>query len=39
LREKLPASVQDRIRADTPKDLIDEPAPKLQQRLRELLRH
>lgn len=39
LREKLPASVQSRIVADTPKDLLDEPAPRLQARLRELLRH
>ncbi len=38
LRELLPASVQARIRAETPKDLLDEDAPKLRERLRELLR-
>lgn len=39
LREKLPAGVQSRIRAETPKDLLSEPAPKLRERLQELLRH
>lgn len=38
LRELLPASVQSRIRAETPKDLLDEDVPKLRQRLTELLR-
>jgi protein required for attachment to host cells len=38
LREKLSA-VQSRIRAETPKDLLDESEPKLRERLRELLRH
>lgn len=38
LREKL-GSVQRRIRAETPKDLVDEPEPKLRERLQELLRH
>jgi protein required for attachment to host cells len=38
LRELLPASVQSRIRAETPKDLLDEDAPKLRERLTELLR-
>jgi protein required for attachment to host cells len=37
LREKLSA-VQSRIRAETPKDLLDEPEPKLRERLQELLR-
>jgi protein required for attachment to host cells len=37
LREKLSA-VQARIRAETPKDLLDEPEPKLRERLQELLR-
>jgi protein required for attachment to host cells len=39
LREKLPPGVQSRIRAETPKDLLDEPAQKLRARLQELLRH
>jgi protein required for attachment to host cells len=38
LRELLPQSVQTRIRAETPKDLLDEAAPKLRERLTELLR-
>jgi len=38
LRELLPQSVQARIRAETPKDLLDEDAPKLRERLTELLR-
>ncbi len=38
LREFLPASVQSRIRAETPKDLIDQNEPNLRERLRELLR-
>jgi protein required for attachment to host cells len=37
LREKLTA-VQSRIRAEMPKDLLDEPEPKLRGRLQELLR-
>lgn len=39
LREKLPQGVQSRIRAETPKDLLSETAPKLRERLHELLRH
>lgn len=38
LREKLSASVRARIRAETPKDLLDESAPQLRERLTELLR-
>jgi protein required for attachment to host cells len=38
LRTHLPQSAQSRIRAETPKDLLDEEAPKLRERLRELLR-
>jgi protein required for attachment to host cells len=38
LRDLLPASVQSRIRAETPKDLIGEDEPKLRERLRDLLR-
>ena len=38
LREMLPAPVRSRIRAETPKDLLDEAAPKLRERLTELLR-
>jgi protein required for attachment to host cells len=38
LRELLPAAVRGRIRAETAKDLLDEEAPKLRERLRELLR-
>jgi protein required for attachment to host cells len=38
LRELLPQAVQSRIRAETPKDLLDEDAPKLRERLTELLR-
>jgi protein required for attachment to host cells len=37
LRELLPASVRSRIRADTPKNLLDEDPPKLRERLTELL--
>jgi protein required for attachment to host cells len=37
LREKL-AGVQSRIRAETPKDLLDESEPKLRERLQALLR-
>lgn len=39
LRNLLPASTQDRICATTPKDLLGEDAPKLRERLQELLRH
>jgi len=39
LRALLPAGAQSRIRAETPKDLVDEDAPKLRERLHELLRH
>lgn len=39
LRTLLPTSTQNRICATTPKDLLDEPAPKLRERLQELLRH
>ena len=39
LREKLPAAVHARIRAETPKDVIDETPPRLRERLQELLRH
>jgi protein required for attachment to host cells len=38
LRNLLPASAKDRIRADLSKDLLDESAPKLRERLTELLR-
>lgn len=38
LRNMLPAAVQDRICATTPKDLLGEPAPKLRERLNDLLR-
>lgn len=38
LREKLPASARARIRAETPKDLLDEAAPALRERLTDLLR-
>lgn len=38
LRGMLPQAVQSRIRAETPKDLLDEAAPKLRERLTELLR-
>lgn len=38
LRNFLPAAAQARIRAETPKDLLAEEAPKLRERLRELLR-
>jgi protein required for attachment to host cells len=38
LRELLPQSVKSRIRAETAKDLLDEPPPKLRERLTELLR-
>lgn len=39
LREKLAPAVQGRVVADTAKDLLDEPTPRLRQRLTELLRH
>jgi protein required for attachment to host cells len=39
LRTLLPTGVRERVRAETPKDLLDEPTPKLRERLRELLRH
>jgi protein required for attachment to host cells len=39
LRNLLPANTQARIVAETPKDLLDEPTPKLRERLTELLRH
>ena len=38
LRNMLSAGVKARIRADLSKDLLDEPAPKLRERLIELLR-
>ncbi len=38
LREKLAAAVRTRVRAETPKDLLDEPVPRLRERLSELLR-
>ena len=38
LRSLLPSAAQSRIRAETPKDLLDEDAPKLRERLRGLLR-
>lgn len=38
LRASLPQAAQTRIRAETPKDLLDEDATKLRERLRELLR-
>lgn len=38
LRGLLSPAAQGRIRAETPKDLLDEPADKLRDRLRELLR-
>src|SRR5262245_22263339 len=39
LRTLLPAGAQSRIRAETAKDLLDETAPKLRARLRDLLMH
>lgn len=39
LREKLANAVQARILADTPKDLVDENAEQLRERLSELMRH
>lgn len=39
LRNMLPASALRRIRAETPKDLLDEPRPQLRERLTDLLRH
>ncbi|MGE3928856.1 MAG: host attachment protein [Hyphomonadaceae bacterium] len=39
LRESLPASVQAYVRAEAPKDLIDESAEQLRTRLEELLRN
>lgn len=38
LREKLAAAVLTRVRAETPKDLLDEPVARLRERLSELLR-
>jgi len=38
LRERLPAPVRARVRAETPKDLIDEDVASLRERLTELLR-
>lgn len=38
LREKLAGAVQARVRGETPKDLLDETAPQLRERLAELLR-
>lgn len=38
LRAMLPEAAKARIRADTPKDLLDEDAARLRERLRELLR-
>ena len=38
LRSLLPPAAQQRIRAETAKDLLDEDAPKLRERLRGLLR-
>lgn len=38
LRTMLPAGAKSRIRADLSKDLIAEPAPKLRERLTEILR-
>lgn len=39
LRHMLPAGAKSRIAADLSKDLLDESAPKLRERLTELLRH
>jgi len=39
LRNLLPAGAKSRIVADISKDLLDEPAPKLRERLTEALRH
>jgi len=38
LRNKLPDSAKQRIRGETAKDLLSEPAPQLQSRLQEILR-
>ncbi len=38
LREKLSAAARARIRAETAKDLLDEPPPQLRERLTDLLR-
>lgn len=38
LRGFLPPAAQARIRAETPKDLLDEDTPRLRERLRDLLR-
>jgi protein required for attachment to host cells len=38
LRSMLSSAVQARVRAETPKDLLDEDTPKLRERLTELLR-
>jgi protein required for attachment to host cells len=39
LRNMLGPGAKSRIRADLSKDLLDEPAPKLRERLNDLLRH
>lgn len=39
LRNMLPPGAKSRIRADLSKDLLSEPAPKLRERLNELMRH
>jgi protein required for attachment to host cells len=39
LRQQLAPAVHQRIRAETPKDLLDEDMPKLRERLQDLLRH
>lgn len=39
LRDLLPQDAQARIRAETPKDLLDEKEAKLRERLTDLLRH
>jgi protein required for attachment to host cells len=38
LRSLLSDAAQARVRAETPKDLLDEDAPKLRERLTDLLR-
>lgn len=38
LRTMLPKAAQDRIRAETPKDVLGEAAPQLRERLTDLLR-
>ena len=39
LRNMLPPGAKSRIRADLSKDLLNEPAPKLRERLSELMRY